>query len=55
MEGLKVRRGRGLGDFMDFFLKLVNFGCVESQVKNRLDIGAIHCAICINVHYFQVS
>jgi hypothetical protein len=29
MEGLKVRRGRVLGDFMDFFLKLVNFGCDE--------------------------
>jgi hypothetical protein len=31
MEGLEVRRGRGLGDFMDFFLKLVNFGCVEDR------------------------
>jgi hypothetical protein len=29
---LEVRRGRGLGDFMDFFLKLVNFGCVETSV-----------------------
>ncbi len=31
MEGLEFRRGRDLGDFTNFFLKLVNFGCVEGE------------------------
>jgi hypothetical protein len=33
VEGLPVRCGRHLGNFVDFFLKLVNFGCVE--IKRR--------------------
>jgi len=31
MEGLEVRRGKDLGNFTNFFLKLVNFGCAEDR------------------------
>jgi hypothetical protein len=31
IEGLKVRWGRGLGNFTNFFLKFLNFGCVEGE------------------------
>jgi hypothetical protein len=31
IEGLKVRRGRGVGNFTNFFLKFLNFGCVGGR------------------------
>jgi hypothetical protein len=31
VEGLEVGQDRDLGNFIDFFLKLVNFGCVEVE------------------------
>ena len=30
-RGLKIRWSKGLGNFTNFFLKLVNFGCVEMR------------------------
>jgi hypothetical protein len=37
VDGLEVRLDKDLGNFGDFFLKFLNFGCVEEQEKNILD------------------